>query len=803
MVNKNYYREMEGAIAVIGMSGSFPKSKDIEEYWKNILNGRECLDDLSVGELESAGIPRNLYENPHYVRRSASLESARNFDPAFFGYTPAEAMIMDPQHRLFLEHSWKCLEDGNIIPDKYEGLIGVFGGCSQNNYLLKNLIFSDQADKAGAFQLMIANDKDYLTTKVSYKLNLKGPSITMQTACSTSLTAIQQGCLSLLSYQSDMALCGGASVNIPYRGGYLYQDGLIFSPDGHCRAFDKDANGTVFGDGVGVVLLKRLDEAMEDGDQIYAIIRGSAINNDGSEKVGYTAPGVRSQADVIATALAVADIPADTIGYVEAHGTGTLMGDPIELAALTEAFRMTTPKKGFCHIGSVKPNIGHLDAAAGVAGFIKAVMVLKSGIIPPQINYHTPNPALNLDDSPFLVSKERRNWERSDSPRRAGISALGVGGTNVHLILEEYVQEEVETDSKEISDHILIFSAKSDEALKKQKLQFIDFLDKKETGLGSIAYTLQTKRTVFPFRDFLILNDDRKYDREMFPRRSGQSPKMDNPRLAFLFTGQGSQYPDMGKNLYDSVPGIRKIMDEGFSILQRDKNLDLKTVIYPAEEDQLIVSEEKLMQTTYTQPALFLLEYALARFLMDIGLNPDYLLGHSLGEYTAACLSGILTFRESLMLVADRGRIMQKAPKGSMISIPLSPQEIQNLLKSDELQISVINAPDRCVVSGSTDAVTALKSDLDEKGIRNSLLKTSHAYHSYLMEGILDEFASCFSGIEFSPPTIPIITNLTGGIADEGVLTTPSYWIDQLRQPVNFEAGVTCLLEMKGFRFWK
>jgi acyl transferase domain-containing protein/thioesterase domain-containing protein len=793
MKNKQYYQNLEGSIAVIGMSGAFSKSKDIEEYWQNILNARECMDELTEDDLQTAGIPRELYNNPHYVRRTANLESAKEFDPAFFGYTQAEARLMDPQHRLFLEHSWKCLEDGNIIPEEYDGLIGVFGGCSQNNYLLKNLIYSDQADKAGAFQMMLGNDKDYLTTKVSYKLNLKGPSITMQTACSTSLTAIQQGCLSLLNYQSDMVLSGGASVNVPYKAGYLYQDGLIFSPDGVCRTFDAEANGTVFGDGVGVVLLKRLEDALDDENQIYAIIRGSAINNDGSEKVGYTAPSVKAQSEAIATALAVAEVPADTIGYVEAHGTGTLMGDPIEIAALTDAFRMSTEKKGYCAIGSVKPNIGHLDAAAGVAGFIKAVLVVNRGIIPPQTNYNTPNPALNLENSPFVVNHTKKEWKRGDFPRRATVNSLGVGGTNVHLVLEEYNSEENSVE-KSNKPQLQIFSAKSEAALYNLKTAFLPLLEKDDTPYDSLAFTLQKKRVHFPFRDFIVTTQGKKVETEAFINQSVKKSDPEKRDLAFLFTGQGSQYPQMGRGLYENIPFIKKIMDDCFSHLQKERNLNLKPVIFPTERE-VTISEEKLMLTGYTQPALFILEYSLARYLMELGLKPVKYLGHSLGEYTAACLSGIFSLNDALCLVSDRGRLMQSAPRGSMISVHLSVEETELLLPSDNLQISVINTPDRCVLSGTEDEVQSFKNKLDARGIQNSLLRTSHAYHSYMMDSILEEFSLCLDTIPRGKPSIPLISNKTGKILSEDVAKSKEYWVNQLRETVNFTAGISRILE--------
>ncbi|MDC7222443.1 MAG: beta-ketoacyl synthase N-terminal-like domain-containing protein [Spirochaetales bacterium] len=786
---------MEGAIALIGMSGAFSEASNIDEYWNNIKSGKECIKDLTEKDLIDAGIPSEIYNKPTYVKRSASLEEAKMFDPAFFGYTPTEARMMDPQHRIFLEHSWKCLEDGGYDPDKYDGLIGVYAGCSQNNYLLTNLINSNERpDSLEAFQMMLGNDKDYLTSKVSYKFNLKGPSMTIQTACSTSAVSIQQACLSLLSYQCDMALSGGCSINVPYKGGYEYKDGLIFSPDGHCRSFDADANGTVFGDGVGVLLLKRLEDALEEGDRIHALIRSSAINNDGSAKVSYTAPGVKSQAEAVATAIALAEVPTESIAYVEAHGTGTLLGDPIETAALTEAFRMDTEKKGFCVLGSVKPNIGHLDAGAGVAGVIKTVKMLQEGVFPPQVNFNKPNPALELENSPFRINRELSPWERKDYPRRAGVTSLGVGGTNVHLILEEYIPEPVEqSDDDEI--RLLPLSAKSPESLRLMKKNLVDFLKEERAAPADISFTLQKGRKEFPYRDVLPLIPRKDQDYEAFLNTPLPREKAEKTPVVFLFSGQGSQYPDMGRELYEKIPSIRETMDRCFAYLKKEKSLNIKEILYPSPEKKEI-SGALLRETGYTQPALFILEYAVARYLQEFGIQPDYLLGHSLGEYTAACLAGVFSLEEALSLVAERGRIMQKALPGSMLSLALGERETQALIdSSEELQIAVVNSPGRCVVSGTKGAIVDLQDHLERQEIPCSLLKTSHAYHSFMMDSILEEFKKEVEKVRFNRAEIPLISNKTGQFAGEDSLSDPSYWVEQLRSTVRFSDGLTTLWE--------
>ncbi|MDC7221509.1 MAG: beta-ketoacyl synthase N-terminal-like domain-containing protein [Spirochaetales bacterium] len=801
-MDNNYYKEMEGAIAIIGMSGAFSEAEDINSFWKNIKEGKECIRDLSDVELDEAGISSDLYNSPNYVKRSASLKEAKMFDPAFFGYTPSDANVMDPQHRLFLEHSWKCMEDGCYDPEEYDGLIGVYAGCSQNDYLIKNLVNSNtRIDSLEAFQLMLGNDKDYLSTRVSYKLNLKGPSMTIQTACSTSATAIQQACLSLINYQCDMALAGGSSVNVPHDGGYEYKDGLIFSPDGHCRSFDEKANGTVFGDGVGVILLKRLEDALEDKDHIYALIRGAAINNDGSEKVSYTAPSVKAQAEVIATAIALAEVPTESIGYIEAHGTGTLLGDPIEVAALTDAFRMNTKGKDFCVLGSVKPNIGHLDAAAGVASIIKTVKILQEGIYPPQVNFSSPNPALELETSPFKINKDLKKWERGAEPRRAGVSSLGVGGTNVHIVLEEYIPP-VQSISENNEVNILPLSAKSPESLKQMKANLVSYLKDNSNKLSDASYTLLNYRRHFPYRDTLISITGDQDELNSFINTPPATTQATTAPVVFLFSGQGSQYPNMGRQLYEEIPFIREIMDRCFSYLKEEENLALKEIMYPPQGDEA-KSQKLLQETSNTQPALFILEYALSKYLQEFDIKPDYLIGHSLGEYTAACLAGFFTLEEALLVVAERGKIMQSAPKGSMLSVALGEEDLKSYLEGkEELQIAVINSPGRCVVSGTYNAIEKLKNSLDEKDIPHSLLKTSHAYHSFMMDSVLDDFREVVEKVNFKAPSLPLLSNTTGDFLKTEDINQRDYWVNQIKSTVRFSNCISSVLaQSKSARF--
>ena len=643
---------------------------------------------------------------------------------------------------------------------------------------------------------MIGNDKDYLATRVSYKLNLTGPSLTVQTACSTSLVATTLACQSLINYQSDMALAGGVSIRIPEKTGYLHQEGGILSPDGHCRAFDAKARGTIIGNGAGVVVLKRLADAMADGDNIYAVIKGSAINNDGSGKVGYTAPSVNGQSQVIAEALALADVEPETISYIEAHGTGTVLGDPIEISALTNVYRESTDKKQFCAIGSVKTNIGHLDAAAGITGLIKTVLALKHKQIPPSLHFEQPNPQIDFDNSPFYVNTKLSQWETNGTPRRAGVSSLGIGGTNAHVILEEAPPTQTSSNSRPWQ--LLLLSAKSESALETATTNLVTHLKQHpKLNLADTAYTLQVGRQAFEHRRMVLCQN---YDdavtvlENLDPQRiftHFQEPI--NRKVTFMFPGQGSQYVNMGKQLYDTEPVFREHIDECCEILKSHLDVDLRTILYPNQEETEFATEQ-LQQTQITQPALFVIEYALAKLWMSWGISPVAMIGHSIGEYVAACLAGVFSLEDALKLVAVRGRLMQQLPKGAMLSVGLDQEAIQSCL-NEKLSLAVINAPTNCVVSGTESAIEELQQELQLAGVNCRRLHTSHAFHSAMMDSILGIFTEEVKQVNLNPPEIPFISNLTGTWITPSEATDPSYWTKHLRHTVLFSTGIAELIK--------
>ncbi len=784
----------EKDIAVIGMSGRFPMSEDLEEFWKNLRNGIECVTHFTDEDLIASGIDPSLLSDSHYIKASPVLKDVEKFDAAFFGYSPKEAEIMDPQQRIFLELSWQALEDAGYVPSAYDGLIGVYGSIAWNTYLLSNLCSNRELFRPGSdFQVFTANDKDFMTTRVAYKLNLKGPSMIIQTACSSSLVGIHMAVLSLLNYECDIALAGGCTVKVPQNAGYYYQEGLLGSPDGHCRAFDEKAQGTIFGSGAGIVVLKRLSEAMEDGDNIYAVIKGSAINNDGSIKVSYTAPSVDGQAEVIAEAQAVAGIDPESVSYIEAHGTGTSLGDPIEVAALSKVFLESTSRKRFCSIGSVKTNIGHLDSASGVAGFIKTVLALKNKEIPPSINYEKPNPKIDFENSPFYVNSSLRKWTSTDGPRRAGVSSFGVGGTNAHVILEE--TPEFEPAAAICKEQLLVLSAKTPAALDKATAKLAGYLkDNPTTNLADAAYTLKVGRTVFRHRRIVICSDlkdavsalEAVNPAKVFTASDSLEPRQ-RP-VIFMFTGQGSQYVNMSLQLYQQEPVFRENIDKCCSILTPYLGLDLKEVIFPSDintEDMSV----RLGQTSFTQPALFAVEYSMAKLLMDWGIEPKAMLGHSIGEYAAACIAGVFSLEDALMLVAKRGQLMQQLPSGSMLAVSLPVQDIEKYV-GNEISLAAVNSPNLCVLSGPDEAIAALEKELSAQGIHCTRLHTSHAFHSSMMAPILDNFRACFRGVELQAPEIPYISNLTGTWIKETEATSPDYWVSHLRSAVLFSDGI-------------
>lgn len=778
-------------IAIVGMAGQFPGARNLEQFWQNLSNGVESIAQFTDEELLASGISIDTLKSPNYVKAGAFLEEIDQFDADFFGFNPKEAEITDPQHRLFLECAWEALEMAGYNSETYNGRIGVYAGAGWNGYLYKNIRLNQELiESVGLHQALIGSDKDFLTTRVSYKLNLKGPSIDVQTACSTSLVAVNLACQSLLNYQCDMALAGGISLAIPQKSGYSYQEGGILSPDGHCRAFDANAQGTVFGSGVGVVVLKRLEEAIADGDTIHAVIKGSAVNNDGSLKVGYTAPSVEGQTEVILEAIALADVSPESISYVETHGTGTALGDPIEIAALSQAFRTATNRTGFCAIGSVKTNIGHLDTAAGIASLIKTVLAFKHQQIPPSLHFQQSNSQIDFLNSPFYVNASLADWCRNGTPRRAGVSSFGIGGTNAHVILEEAPVIQYSSSSRPWQ--LLLLSAKTQSALETATANLVAHLKQHpELPLADVAYTLQTGRKAFEHRRMVVC----QISNEAIERLESRHPQhvitqelsernVGNRSVVFLFPGQGSQYVGMAQELYETEPVFRQQVDDCCDRLKDKLNLDLRTLLYPATE-QLETATQQLQQTAIAQPALFVVEYALAQLWMSWGIQPQALLGHSIGEYVAACLAGVFSLDDALSLVAVRGHLMQQQPTGAMLSVPLSEAELQPWL-NQELALAASNAPSLCVVSGSHAAIQGLCDRLAEQGIQSRPLHTSHAFHSSMMESVMQPFRAEVSKIKLNPPKIPIISNVTGTWLTTDEATNPGYWAKQLRYPVRF-----------------
>ncbi len=784
------------SIAVIGLSGRFPGAGNIDQFWRNLRDGVEAISIYTDDELESQGVPPKVFNDPNYVKAEFFLEDVDMFDASFFGFSPREAEIIDPQHRIFLESAWEALESSGYDPETFGGLIGVYAGASMNDYIFNLYSRQETNDPAGTYRKMIGVDKDYLTTRVSYKLNLKGPSLTIQTACSTSLVAVHLACQGLLSYQCDMALAGGVCINLPQRRGYLYQEGMILSPDGHCRAFDAKAQGTVSGQGVGIVVLKRLSEALEDRDTIHAVIKGSAINNDGAHKVGFTAPGIEGQAEVIATALALAQIDPETITYIEAHGTGTPLGDPIEIAALTQVFRTNTQKKGFCAIGSVKGNVGHLDAAAGVTGLIKTVLALKHKEIPPSLHFENPNPEIDFENSPFYVNNRLTEWHTDGTPRRAGVSSFGIGGTNAHMVLEE--APVLPAPDKSRPYQLLLISAKTGSALETATGNLSAHLKQHvHLNLADVAYTLQVGRKAFSHRRMIVCRDcdDAGSTLETLDSKrvitSFQGPVTRD--IVFMFSGQGSQYVNMGLELYKTETRFRAEIDRCSEILETHLSLDLRNILYP-DEGNTEEASRKLGQTFITQTALFAIEYALARLWMTWGIHPKAFIGHSLGEYVAACLSGVFSLRDALSVVAARGRLMQELPEGSMLAVFLSEKDIQPYL-NERISLAVINGPSLCVVSGEKEAIKDMEKDISGKNVNCRRLHTSHAFHSRMMEPILTEFTNHVKRVGLNPPRIPFVSNLTGTWITSDEATNPDYWAGHLRRTVRFSDGIQELLK--------
>src|SRR5450755_4344775 len=780
-------------VAIIGMAGRFPGAPDIETFWDNLAAGRESITFFSDDELVQGGVSPAVVSQENYVKAKGVLAGADTFDAEFFGYSPREAELMDPQQRVFHECAWEALESAGCDPRAFDGRIGVFGGSSIGTYLLFNIMGNQAAfASAGNLQTQITNDKDFLTTRVSYKLDLKGPSVAVQTACSTSLTAVHLACQSLLNGECDIALAGGVSVTVPLASGYMYQHGGIASPDGHCRAFDASAGGAVPGNGVGIVVLRRLADARASSDAIAAVIRGTAVNNDGSLKVGFTAPSVGGQAEVIAEALAVAGVDAGTVGYVETHGTGTALGDPIEMAGLTRAFREHTQEKGFCAIGSVKSNVGHLDAAAGVTALIKAALALQHEAIPATLNYTRPNPELALDTSPFFVNADLRSWPRREVPRRAGVSSFGVGGSNVHVILEEAPATEPSGPSGPV--HLLALSARTAPALAATAQRLAGHLRRHpDADLGDVAYTLACKRRAFEHRQVVVCHEpgqavqalQRLGPADAVGAGSHQGP------VTFLFPGQGAQYVNMARDLYDHEPVFADEFNSCAKLFAASIGEDLRALLFaPAEA---AAAAGKLEQTAITQPVMFTVEYALARLWQAWGVQPRAMVGHSIGEYVAACLAGVFSLEDAAAVVAARGRLVQAMPRGAMLAVVLPEQETAAWLGED-LCVAAVNSTALTVVSGPAAAVDGLQRRLKDAGVACRRLHTSHAFHSPAMDAAVAPLVDEIGKVDLHAPRIPFLSNVTGTWITDEQATSPEYWGTHLRQPVRFRDAIGQLL---------
>ncbi|BFH67908.1 hypothetical protein J27TS7_37260 [Paenibacillus dendritiformis] len=791
-------------IAVIGMAGRFPGARNIAEFWSNLQQGQESISFFTDDELAEYGFDRDLLKRPDFVKAKGVLDEMEHFDPAFFGYTPDQAAIMDPQIRLLHECAWHALEDAGCDPERHGGSIGLFAGVMNNFHWLSQLTERLHGNLSDMFEVNSLNDTYSVSTRIAHKLNLTGPAISLQTACSTSLVAVHLACQSILSGDCDLALAGGASIVLPQKSGYVYQEGMIKSPDGHCRAFDAKAKGTIGGDGVGFVVLKPLQAAKKDGDRIYAVIKGTAINNDGSRKVGYTAPSVEGQMDVIKRALAAAQVPADSITYVEAHGSGTPLGDPIEIEALTKAFRPA--RTGFCRIGSIKTNIGHLDAAAGVAGLMKTALALHHKQIPPSLHFETPNPNIDFANSPFIVNTELAEWRNEAGPLRAGVSSFGIGGTNAHVILEEAPVREASGAGR--PGQLLALSAKTPAALDAMTANLGAYLqERRELSLADVAYTLQSGRRHFKHRRILSCGTIEEAiealtpaeGRNSFDERKVVTCAMDDggSSVVFMFSGQGSQYVNMGADLYRNEPVFRAEMDRCFRLYREMSGRDMKEILYPSADAEAAALQ--LNQTKHIQPVMFMFEYALARLVMAWGVKPEAMIGYSFGEFTAACLADVLSLEDAMRLIILRGELMQQAPAGAMLSVPLPERELR-LRLNGTLSLAVVNGPS-CIVSGSEEDIAAFEQRMKAEKIMCMRLPVATAGHSSLLHAVKEPFAAAVRQARLRPPSIPYVSTTTGTWITAEEAADPEYWIRHLTDTVRFADGMALLVQEPGRLF--
>ena len=784
-------------IAIVGMDVDLPGAPGINAFWENLRDGVESIEALDEEALLAAGESPDKLHHKNYVPHAARMKAFDEFDAEFFGFSAKEAAILDPQHRKFMEVSWGALESAGHMPENFMGDIGVYAGCGMGSYFYFNLCSNpDLLDDVGMFLLRhTGNDKDFLATRISHILDLKGPSINVQTACSTSLVAVHYACNALRQGDCDMALAGGVTIELPHGRGYLFKENEILSPDGHCHAFDHRAQGTVFGSGAGCVALRRLSDAEADGDHIYAVIRGSAVNNDGADKASYLAPSVDGQADAVSKALANAGVTADTLDYVECHGTGTYLGDPIEVSALTEAYRQTTEDSGYCRIGSVKTNIGHLDTAAGVASLVKASMGLYNRQMPPSLGYEAPNPAIDFDTSPFAVNDTLRDWDGRGTPRRAGVNSLGVGGTNAHAVLEEAPDRPASGES-DWPFHVFCLSGRSKTALEENSRALAAHLrTNQDQPLADIAWTLKHGRRGFDKRRVVVaetheeaaaLLEDGDTRRVFTHDRLG-----DAPETVFMFPGGGAQYTDMARDLYETEPVFAEWMDKGLDHLQAQLDYDIRALWLPEEGDRA-AAEQTLKQPSVQLPLIMIVEYALAQLWISWGVKPAALVGHSMGENTAACLAGVMRFEDCIDLVLLRGRLFDTVPKGGMLSVSLPVDRLEALV-GDELDIASVNAPELSAVSGPDDKLEALAAKLKAEEVDFQRVAIDIAAHSRMLDPILGHFRKFLQGLDLKAPTIPVLSNRSGEVLSAEQATDPEYWVQQLRNRVEFGACISTL----------
>lgn len=779
-------------IAIIGMAGKFPGAKTIDELWKVLKEGRETISFFKHDELDSS-IPDNLKNNPQYVKARGIVPSVKEFDARFFEINQKLAEVMDPQIRLFLEICYEVLEENGYLPEHFKGSVGVYAGNGANSYYRDNILTNkDLINQVGQSQARTVNE-EFIATRTAYHLNLNGPAVTIQSACSTSLLAISEAVEALRNGHCDVALAGASSVTAPINSGHLYQEGAIFSPDGHCRPFDSQAKGTVFSDGAGVVLLKSLASAKKDGDFIHGIIKGVGINNDGGNKGSFSAPSSQGQAGAISKALKDAKVKPSKISYIEAHGTATPVGDPIEIKGLNLAFGKQN-KTGYCAVGSIKSNLGHLTAASGVAGLIKTVLAMKHKQIPASLGFNSPNPSIDFKNSPFYINNKLNSWSNTNS-RIAGVSSFGVGGTNVHVIVEEYKNHKKESQ-KSRPFQILPWSAKTKESLFNYRINLANFIEASpETNIADIAYSLSKTRASFNNRGFIVIDKNTSELNKSFNENIKTSTLKSAPSdTVFLFPGQGSQFLQMGKTFYDNEIVFRNAIDTCAELLKEDLGLDIRTIIYPDTNNT--EAQETLKNTRFTQPALFITEYALSQLWLSWGIRPTMLCGHSIGEFVAAHLANIFSLEDALSLIVTRGRLISELPEGSMLSVKIPEEQLKEILPST-LSIAAVNSKQLCVVSGENKDINAFAETLKSKNILHKILVTSHAFHSSMMTPILDAFEKAVKKTKRNKPNTPIVSSATGARLTDNEATSTSYWVNHLRNTVKFAHAMDTVLELE------